>query len=49
MDNNKIEMNFIKCFPHHPQKFFRMKIFFKIPDLSLTCKANLAKLLVVIW
>lgn len=49
MDNSKIETHSIKCFPHHPQKFFRIKIFLEVPDLSLTCKTNLAKLLVVIW
>lgn len=49
MDNSKIETHSIKCFPHHPQKFLGMKIFLEVPDLSLTCKANLAKLLVFIW
>lgn len=49
MDNSKIATNFRKHFPLHPQKYFRMKIFFEVPNLSLTCKANLAKLPVVIW
>lgn len=44
MDNSKIETNLVKHFLHHPQN-----LFLEVPDLSLTYKANLAKLGMVIW
>lgn len=44
MGNSKTETNFREHFPLHPPKFFRMKIFLEVPDLSLKCKKKKGKI-----